>query len=343
MSRIFLTGASGFLGSKLVEILLQHGHEVRGLSRREKPELPPGYEKPSDQLWDHPNFRFVRGDVIEEDSLRRAMQDCDRVFHLAAYARNWSPDKNTFFEQNILGMRNVFKIAREMGVRRIVWTSSVVSFGPSRAGEVRGESTAPRLVDTYFTEYERTKSLAEKEALRCVAEGLPLVIVNPTRVYGPGQLSEGNAVAQLIADYVNGKAPFLPNRGRNIGNYGFLDDVARGHLLAMEKGRIGERYILGGENISLRELYEFLDELTGKKRLKIPLLKFGPLIFGHIQLLLAKTLGIYPRITPGWVRTFMEDWAYSCEKAKSELGYTPLSLREGLEITLQWLKKTGKI
>lgn len=340
MRRYFVTGASGYIGSKLVEILLERGDFVRGLSRRTRPEIPPGYEKSANLLWNHPHFEYLPGDVTDIEAIRNGMRGCDHVFHMAAYAKNWARDVSIYERVNIEGMRNVFQVALEQKVKRIVWTSSIVTFGPSRPGEIRNESTFPRATESFATDYERTKTLAEIEALSWAAEkNLPLVIVNPTRVYGPGQFSEGNAMAELIADYTSGKAPFLPNRGVNIGNYAFVDDVAFGHLLAMEHGRIAERYILGGENVTLRELYEHVDFVSGKKHLKIPLLKFGPFVFSYMQYYRARIFGVYPRITPGWIRTFVDDWAFSCEKAKTELGYAPRPLREGLDITWKWLSR----
>ncbi|MCL2305880.1 MAG: NAD-dependent epimerase/dehydratase family protein [Planctomycetaceae bacterium] len=341
MKTVFVTGATGFIGSKLVEILLERGYCVRGLCRRRTPSNSQEREAVLKYLENRPNFQFVHGDITEPESLRKGMEGCDLVFHLAAYAKNWSPDPAVYTRLNVDAMRNVFQVAKELQVQKIVWTSTVVTFGPTRPGEVRDENSSPRLVNTYFTEYERTKTIAEQEALRWAKDGLPLVIVNPTRVYGPGLLSEGNAAAQLILDYVKGKAPFLPNRGVNIGNYGFVDDVALGHLLAMEQGRIGERYILGGENASLREFLELVDEVSGRKHWKLPLLKMGPLLFSRIQEKRAQWFGVYPRITPGWMRTFLADWAYSCEKAKRELGYEPVSLRQGLEKTWRWLCESG--
>ncbi len=341
MKTIFVTGATGFIGSKLVEILLQRGFCVRGFSRQQNGSMSPDRVAVLERLGEQPNFQFVPGDISDPESLRRGMEGCDLVFHLAAYAKNWSPDPSVFTRLNVEATQNVFQVAREFQVQKIVWTSTIVTLGPSEPGEIRDENSPPRLVDHYFTEYEETKAAAEREALRQAQDGLPLVIVNPTRVYGPGLMSEGNAATRLVLDYVRGKAPFLPNRGINVGNYGLVDDVALGHLLAMEKGRIGERYILGGENVSYRELLNLIDEVSGRKRWKFPLLKPGPLLFSWFQKKKAEIFGVYPRITPGWVRTFLVDWAYSCEKAKAELGYTPVPLRQGLQITWEWFRKKG--
>ncbi len=334
-ARIFVTGASGFIGTSLVKQLLAAGYKVRGMSRK-KPLFPPGYAEPRETLWEHPNFEYFQGDIGDIDSLRRGIDGCDYVIHLAGYAKNYSPDRSRFNKINVEGMTNVFKAAKERNVKKIVWTSSIVTFGPTRKGEVANE-TSPRITQKFFTEYEESKSLAEKEALQWVSQGLPLVIVNPTRVYGPGQLSEGNALAQLIDDYDRGRFPFLINRGINVGNYVLVDDVAYGHFLALKNGRIGERYILGSENASLKQFFKTIDDVTGKKHFKIPLLTFWPLVVGYVLLWSAKIFGIYPRITPGWVRTFIVDWAYSCDKAKTELGYSPMGMKEGLNLTCHWL------
>ncbi len=328
--KLFVTGATGFIGSTLTRKLLARGCEVVGMSRSAAPVLPPGFVGASEELWDHPRFIYKQGDILNLDDLRGAMDGCDGVFHLAGYAKNYSKDPETFNRMNIGGMRNVFTVAKELNIPKIVWTSSIVTFGPTPAGVVSDESM-PRFTPKFLTEYEESKFHAETEAMVWAQEGLPVVIVNPARVYGPGQLSEGNALAELINDYRHGRMPFLPNFGKNIGNYVLVDDVAEGQILAMERGRIGERYILGGENVSLKDFFGLIAKITDKKHFQMPLYKTGPIIFGYIQLYLAKLFGIYPRITPGWVRTFVTDWTYSIDKARRELGYCPVSLEEGLK------------
>ncbi|MBR4752133.1 MAG: NAD-dependent epimerase/dehydratase family protein [Thermoguttaceae bacterium] len=336
---IFITGATGFIGTSLTRQLLADGWRVRGMSRS-KPQLPPGYEGDVKELWEHPNFEHVFGDVNDYDSLARGMNGCDYVLSLAGYARNYARDPQVFFRVNVDGMRNVFNAAEKLNVKKIVWVSTIVSFGPTPKGQTCDE-TLDRITDKYYTEYEESKSIAEKEALQYVKRGLPLVIVNPTRVYGPGQLSEGNAMAALIRDYRRGTGPFLLNYGVNVGNYGYVDDVARGVYLALEQGKFGERYILGGDNASLLELYKLIDKVDGKTHWKLPMYKFIPLLVAHSLKLWARLTGVYPRITPGWVRTFLVDWKYSCDKAKKELGYDPISLEEGLKRTCEWLDRVA--
>lgn len=336
-AKIFITGATGFIGTTLTRQLLADGWHVRGMSRS-KPKLPPGYEGDIRDIWEHPNFEHVSGDVNDYDSIVRGMKGCKYVFTLAGYAKNYSRDPSVFTRVNVDGVLNVLKAAKELGVEKIVMTSTIVSFGPTPKGEVCDE-TLERITKEFYTEYEESKTLGERAALEMVKQGLPLVIVNPTRVYGPGQLSEGNAMAGLIRDYRRGTGPFLINFGVNYGNYGFVEDIARGQYLALENGRIGERYILGGDNASLLELYQTIDRVDGKKHWKLPLYKFVPLLVGRSMKRWAQLTGAYPRITPGWVKTFLVDWKYSCEKAKKELGYDPIPLEEGIRRTCEWLDR----
>jgi len=335
---VFVTGATGFIGTWLVQALVQRGQPVRALSRRDKPQPPPGFAGPGPPPLEHELVEIVRGDITDRDSLLRAMKGCGRVFHLAAYAKNWARDRTTFHRSNVEGMRNVFHAAAEHAVERVVWTSTIATFGPTPRGVV-GDESMPRITARYFTEYERTKAIAEKEALRWAAAGFPVVVVNPTRVYGPGHLTEANSVTRIIDAYDRGKFPFLFNRGINVGNYVLVDDVVQGHLLAMEKGRVGQRYILGGENATLKQLFRTIDRVSGKRHFQIATLTAGPLIFAWFQQMRAKWFGTYPSITPAWVRTYAVDSAYRSDKAARELGYRSTPLEEGIRITYQWLQR----
>jgi nucleoside-diphosphate-sugar epimerase len=341
-AKIFVTGATGFIGERLVQRLAERGCAVRALSRQSHPASPPGFDPQSAGPWQHARVELVHGDITDVESLRRGMQGCDRVFHLAAYAKNWAPDPQTFFRMNVQGMRNVFAVAKQLGVQRVVWTSSCVALGrPTQPGQIVDEET-PRTTCRSFTQYEETKWIAQQEALQMASDGFPVVIVNPTRVYGPGILTEGNAVTRLIDDYDHGKIPFLLNRGRNIGNWVLVEDVVEGHLLAMERGRVGQRYLLGGENASLRQFFRGVDQVSGKRHFQLPMLTVSPLIFAWILQKRAEWFGFYPIITPGWVRLFATDWPQSSAKAERELGYRPTPLAEGLRRTYEWLQRVRK-
>lgn len=323
---VFVTGATGFIGTKLVNALVQRGDTVHALTRGSSNK---------DGL-QHDRIKLVTGDTMDRSSLQRGMEGCSQVYHLAAYAKNWARDPAVFFRQNVEGMHNVFEAARSANVSRVVFTSTVVTFGPTAPGVV-GNEAMHRITPKYYTEYEETKVLAEQEALRMAAEGFPVVIVNPTRVYGPGKLTEGNSVSLMIDMYDRGKVPVLLNGGANIGNYAFVDDLVEGHIRAMDKGRIGERYILGGENSSLKHLFELVDEVSGKRHFQMNLPPRIAYLYSGFERKKAEKLGIYPQITPGWVETFLQDWAYSCEKAQRELGYTVTPLKEGVRMTYEWI------
>ena len=331
--KIFVTGAAGFIGTRLVQLLLSKGFSVRGLYHRTPPDWS-NYAAfdPGERL------EFVQGDITSLESLRQAMNGCRYAFHLGGFARNWARDVSIFSKINVDGMRNVFQVAKEQCFERIVWTSSVVTFGPTKQGMIADE-TSPRITQQYFTEYEKTKTLAEKEALKWAADGLPLVIVNPTRVFGPGPQTDGNALAGLINDYVTGKFFVMFNFGMNAGNYVFVDDAAQGLYLAMLKGRIGERYILGGENASLRQFYTYVEEVSGVRRRGIPIFLPGALTLSRLFVLWAILTGGTPRISPGWVRTFAVDWCHSSDKAKTELGYDPIPVKEAVRRTYEWLQE----
>ncbi|MDR3234064.1 MAG: NAD-dependent epimerase/dehydratase family protein [Planctomycetaceae bacterium] len=327
--KVFVTGSTGFIGSVLVEKLLQQGYSVRALTRSKR--IPDNKTK-------NENLEYCLGDINNPKSLQDAMLGCDCVFHLAAYAKNWAKNPKTFAEVNLVGTRNVFASARKNNIQRIVWTSTIVTLGPTLKGVI-GDESMPRQRAKYFTEYEKTKTVMENESLQWIADGLPLVIVNPTRVFGPGVMSESNSVTRLIDNYRRGRFPFLLNWGRNVGNYGYIDDVAEGHILAMERGTIGERYILGGENVSLKDVFDTITRIDGKRHLQFKMYCLIPLLVAKIFELRAKWLGIYPPITPDWVRTFITDWAFSCEKAKNELGYKPIPFEEAVRRTCEWLDK----
>lgn len=323
---VFVTGATGFIGTKLVNELVRQGHTVHALTRQTS----------NKEGLSHDQIRLVPGDISDRESLIKGMRGCNQVYHLAAYAKNWSRDPLVFYQQNVEGMQNVFEAARETNIQRVVLTSTIVTLGPTPAG-VTGDEEMVRITPRYYTEYEESKAIAEQEALRYAAKGFPVVIVNPTRVYGPGKLTEGNSVTLMIDMYDRGKVPVLLNGGMNVGNYVFVNDLVRGHILAMEKGRIGECYILGGENVSLKEFFRLVDEISGRKHIQINLSPRLAMLYASFERKKAQLLGLYPQITPSWVETFLQDWAYASTRAVNELGYTITPLREGIRITYEWL------
>jgi nucleoside-diphosphate-sugar epimerase len=336
MSTVFVTGASGFIGTRLVGELLREGHVVHALSRRGKLELPPGFS--ADELPDsnHANLRLFPGDITDAASLRRGMESCSHVYHLAGYAKNWAPSYEPYRQNNVQGLCNVCTVAREQSIQKIVWTSTMLTFGPTRSGEI-GDETKQRDHLPIFTDYERSKLAAEAEAARFANDGLPIVIVNPGRVFGPGHLTEGNSLALVIDLYDRGKMPFLLGGGRNVGNWVLVDDVVQGLIAAMERGRNGEKYLLGGENLSLKQFLQLIDKASGKRHFQITIRRPASMTYAWLQKQRAAWLGIYPQITPDWVRVFLADWAYSSAKAERELGYRITPMTEAIRRTYEWL------
>lgn len=323
--RIFITGATGFIGRKLAHKLADEGHEIVALIR----------SKSKASALTHERISFVEGDLFSIEALEEGMKGCQEVFHLAAFASVWAKG-DTFKEVNIDGTLNILDAAKKQGVEKIVVTSTAGVIGPAVDGPVNEET--PRQVD-FFTDYESTKYESELKIKERVLEGQHVVIVNPTRVYGPGPLNVSNSVTKLVKQYIAGKWKFIPGDGMSTGNYVFVDDVINGHVLAMKNGRAGERYLLGGDDATYWELFDLIAKVGGKKY-KLYKMPLGVLLaFGKIQLFLAENFGRQPMITPGWVRKYLYKWSVSSEKATTELGYQITSLEDGIQKTVDWLRK----
>jgi nucleoside-diphosphate-sugar epimerase len=340
MASVFVTGANGFIGARLVGKLLQRGHTVHAFTRSGKLTQPPGLLPNQQPDFSHPNLKIVQGDILDRDTLRRGMDGCSQVYHLAGYAKNWARTFHPYLHNNVYGLGNVCRVAKGLAVERIVWTSTMLTFGPTPRGTVGDEITARTA--KFYTEYERSKSAAEYDAARFAEDGLHLVTVNPGRVFGPGHLSEGNSVSLLIDMYDRGKFPFLLNSGRNVGNWVLVDDVVQGLILALEHGRPGEKYLLGGENVSLKEFFSLVDQVSGRRHFQINVHRPTAMTYAWLQQQRALWFGTYPKITPDWVRVFLADWAYSSVKAQRELGYTITPLKEAVRLTYEWLLRVRK-
>lgn len=327
--KILVTGATGFLGINLCNELVKRGYIVNALYRSESKA----------KSIKHKNIHLFKGDITDIRSIENAMVNCDYVFHMAAYAQVWSKKSDTFYKINYTGVLNVLDVAEREGVKKIIVTSTAGVFGPSDNNIINENSR--RQVD-YFTLYEKTKAGAEELILKRAARGLNVVIVNPTRVYGPGLMNTSNSVTKMIKLYVEGKFRFLPGNGNSIGNYVFIDDVVNGHILALEKGITGERYILGGENISYIDFFKVLSEISKKKYLLFKFPLYLMLLISFFMLLIAKGFGVKPLITPGWVRKYNYNWILSSDKARKNLGYKITPLRTGIARTLDFIKKENR-
>lgn len=322
---IFLTGSTGFIGTNLALKLANDGNRVHALYRSE--------EKAIDIQ--HENIKLFKGDITDVESIKAAMQDCQKVYHIAAFTDVWTKNPELIYELNVNATENVLKTALDLGIEKVVFTSTAGVFGPSVNGTVNESSE--RAVD-YFLEYERTKAIAEKMATKFVQKGLDVVIVNPTRVYGPGKLTKSNSVTIMIKSYIKGRWRVIPGDGKSIGNYVFIDDVINGHLLAMKLGKPGERYILGGLNISYIVFFNTLKKISEQKHFMFKLPLVIMLAVSHFMMLLTKLFGIKPMITPALVRKFNYHWNVSSKKAEKELGYQITNFKKGAEKTISWLR-----
>lgn len=324
--KYFLTGATGFIGLELTKRLLSEGHTVHALYRSEEKanRLPVG------------KIRRFKGDLFKPDVLAEAMLGCDGAFHLAGLARPWHSKPQTFYQINVEGARNVFRAAEQTGIEKVVFTSTAGLINPS--GSQASNEDSPRTVPL-STDYEKSKEAAEQVALEFANKQLDVVIVNPSRVYGPGVISESNGVTKMIDLYLKGKFRWLPGNGQSIGNYAFIEDVVDGHIRAMAFGKTGERYILGGTNASFQVFFDCLAEVSGCKRSMIKFPVPLMLAVAGIMEYWANLTGFAPLITPPWVRKYAYHWKLSTKKAEEELGYQPSSLSDGLEKTIKWLRQ----
>ena len=323
--KVLVTGATGFIGANLVRFLSSQGYAVRTLCRTTS-----DISVFSDNL-----VQVCWGDVLNLSGLERAADGCDYVFHLAGYARNWARNPLTFFEVNVTGTKNVLDAAKKAQVKKVVICSTSMTFGPSK--DLPRKESDQRTVD-FSCDYERSKCNAEQLAADYVQSGLPVIIVNPTRVFGPGLLTEGNSVTKMIQLYLQGKWRLILADGSAVGNYAFVEDVVRGLWLALQRGHAGEKYILGGENLSYNAFFDLLAEVSKKYYGMIHVPLWLAIAVSSLEALLAKWFGRYPLITPDWVRIFTDDWAFSSEKAQKELGYKITPFREALKKTLVWLR-----
>ncbi|MEP6683905.1 MAG: NAD-dependent epimerase/dehydratase family protein [Parafilimonas sp.] len=324
--QIFITGATGYIGNNLAKKLADEGNTIHALCR-----------DVHTKVLDHPNIKIFGGDITDINSIEKAMQGCEQVYHLAAFARVWAKDPSTYFILNVQGAKNVFDVARNISIKEIVFTSTAGTLGPSGKTPVKEEDER---IGPPFTEYEVTKTQAETLCREyCNKYFMNIVIVNPPRVYGPGIITESNAVTRLVKLYMAGKWRIMPGDGERTGSYVYIDDIVNGHILAMQNGRSGERYALGGVNASYNDFFNLLAKLTNKKRGLINLPVWAMMLAGIFLQLYSKLTDKPPLLTSPWIKKYHYDWSIDSGKAQSELGYSFIPLEEGLRKTIEWLNK----
>lgn len=327
--RTFVTGGTGFVGSAVIRKLLAAGHEVRALVRPESnTRMLEGF--PVEQ---------VIGDLSDISVLQQAMTGCDWVFHVAALYALWGYTWEEFQQTNVEGTRRVMKAAQSAEVKRVVHTSSIATLGTPQDGSPGDEDT-PVSLDDMIGNYKRSKFLAEEIVRDFARDGLPVVIVNPAAPVGVGD-HKPTQTGKMILNFLNGQMPAYVDTGLTIVD---VDDVADGHLLAMEKGFIGERYILGGEILSLKQVLDILAEISSRPKVKIKIPRTIALIWAYVDTTLARLNPRHvPVATPEAVRVSSKHEYFSSAKAIRELGYRHIPAREALRKAVEWYQQNGYV
>jgi dihydroflavonol-4-reductase len=324
--KALVTGATGFVGAAVTRALLAAHWQVRVLARKSS---------------DRRNLNGLAVDVLEGDlndvtSLQRAAQGCVGLFHVAADYRLGAPDPSQLYRANVEGTRNILDAASRAGVQRIVYTSSVATIGIPKDG-TPGDEATPSSLDNMIGHYKRSKYLAEEVVREAARAGTSIVIVSPSTPVGPGDVKP-TPTGQLVLDAAAGRMPAYVDTGLNIVH---VDDVAAGHLLAYERGNAGERYILGGEDMTLREILGVIATLVGRKppRVRLPygvVLPMAYLAEGY-----AKLSGRSGRITLEGVRMSRKRMFFSSAKAERDLGYTARAPVAAFSDAIRWFRENG--
>jgi nucleoside-diphosphate-sugar epimerase len=323
--KILVTGAAGYIGHKLALCLADEGHTVHALVRS---------VARANHL-QHSNIILFEGDVMQKQSLLPAMQGCTQLYHAAAKVGAWAKRPQDFYDVNVTGTAHVLDAAIQAGVQKVVFTSTAGVFGPSVSVPVDEEHqrTLPFRID-----YDRSKKEAEALVPAYLRKGLPVVIVSPAKVYGPGYTSHSLTANAIIGSFLKKGITFIPYPGSYKVSFAFADDVVKGHVLAMEKGRAGETFILGGNNVSYAHFFGTIRKLAGSKgrilAVPKPLIKAA----AYAQEISHRLTGSPIRFPANSVDHLFSNYTFSSEKAIRQLGYQITPLEEALHQTIHFLK-----
>jgi len=326
-TKVLVTGATGFIGGNLVKALVDSGYRTRVLLR------PASNTRNIVGL----DVEKAYGDLRDRSSLERALDGCDGLFHVAAAYTFWAPDPKDVYETNVRGTENLLTAALAKGIQKVVYTSTESVIGIDGNGGLGTEELTadPREL---AGDYRKSKYQAEQVALRLSRAGLPLVVVNPTAPVGPGDLKP-TPTGQFIVDFLNGRMPAYVNTGLNLV---YVGDVARGHVLAMEKGHLGERYILGNRNLTFKEILGLLEKITGLKAPQRRIPVWFALGIAYLdEFVVAKARKRPPRIPVAAVRSACTYRYFDCSKAIRELGLPQTPVEEALEKAVRWFRENG--
>ncbi len=324
--KVFITGATGFIGASLARELLADGYEVRALVR-------PGSDR---RNLAGLGIEVCEGDLRDRDSLARGLAGCEWLFHAAADYRLWTKDPAAMYDINVGGTRNILEAALAAGASRAVYTSSVGTLGNPGDGTPGTEATPVTFADM-VGHYKKSKFLAEQEAESFLARGLPLVIVNPSTPVG-GHDVKPTPTGKIIVDFLNRRMPAYLDTGLNIID---VEDCARGHILAARHGRIGEKYILGNENLTLRQIFLLLEEITGLAAPRVRLPYTPILLAACCNETISRLTGKEPLIPLAGVQMARKFMFFDSSKAVRELGLPQRPVAEALRTAVEWFRANG--
>ena len=324
--KAFVTGGTGFVGANLVRSLLQAGYEVRALARlNARLENLNGLE-----------IELVRGDLTDPD-LARSIKGCDCLFHVAAHYSLWQRDRETLYQSNVLGTRNVLEAARTAGVQRTIYTSSVAAIGIDPSGQPTTENYQSP-VEKLIGHYKQSKYWAEQEAIKAVKFGQDVVIVNPSTPIGAYDIKP-TPTGDIVLRFLQRRMPSYVETGLNLIH---VQDVAQGHLLALQKGKTGERYILGNENITLKQILDQLSQITGLSAPARSVPVWLPLGVAWIDEAILTKFGKTPSIPIDGVRMSKQPMYYNPAKAICELGLPQTPIRAALTDAVDWFNRINQ-
>lgn len=321
--RVFLTGGTGFVGANLARLLLQQGYQVKALAR-------------SNSCLD--NLKSLDIEIVEGDlnnpGLSLQMQDCQALFHVGACYSLWQRDRDLLYRSNVLGTRNILKCAREAKIERTVYTSSVAAIGVKKKAQIANEAHQSS-VDKLIGYYKKSKYYAEQEAIAAANLGQDVVIVNPTTPIGRRDIKP-TPTGEIIVRFLERKMPFYVDTGLNLID---VQDVAWGHLLALEKGQTGDRYILGNQNLTLKQILAKLSHITGLPAPKKQIPYWIPYTVAWIDEKVLTLLGKKPSIAIDGVKMSRQKMFYNSDKAIADLGLPQSSIDNALRNSVDWFEK----
>jgi dihydroflavonol-4-reductase len=322
-----VTGAAGFLGSHVARQLVARGDSVRVLMR------PSSNNRAISDL----PLEYVTGDLRDAASLDRAMAGAKRVFHVAADYRLWAKNPREIYDSNVGGTKNLLAAAKKAGIEQLIYTGTVATIAVDRP-ELPNESTDSKL-EEMIGHYKRSKWMAEQDVLGAVKEGLPVIVAMPTTPVGPWDWKP-TPTGKIILDFVNGKMPGYVETGLNFVG---VEECAAGHLLAAERGKIGERYLLGAENLTLKDLLDVLSRITG---LRAPAMKIPhgvALGVAYVESAFSRLIGREPGIPVEGVKIAQHKMFVDCSRAQKELGFQPKPVAAALERAVRWYQANGYV